>query len=489
MLQNLDLGPVELRYVASLRGIVPPLPETRFHYARLGGVNVDQALCLAASNPEGRFYFILGDSAEVIAANQRVKTLHLDHCHFLGHDEIALPPLDYLCVDLSQPSALIDRNQACALAQKTLRPNGLFVCRYAPFAAGQSALEFMVAEFAPELSPDKADEFLHELKMLGQLYFGRHAAAGNALNTALGSQKPQEFLGAHGFGQDPQSEAVSMIATMSSKGFDFVGDGSITANYLELMVPQPTQEVLYSLRSHLLYEAIKDFATARDLRTDIWVRQPAQMSASLSELFGPLYVGLLTPREALPPKIRLNGQTLDLSTPLMQKLLEVMSILPLTVGDFLSHPEGEGLAPADVVMAMHALIAFGVAAPMRSTFTGFGEIDHHYPRLAGGYNQQYQTTAMQHDSVLLASPVAGRPIILALPEALILQAVGRAGLADAPEILLPELQRIAGIPALSPYLFDPKQGAPAADFAETMVRDICERDMIAWYRLGVLDAA
>lgn len=488
MQQTLNLDPVALRYAAALRGVVPPAPETPFRYARFGAITVNEALCLAASNPEGSFQFVLPDASAVAVATARAQALRLTQCSFVTPDAPeAFAPVDIFCADLGAATAAAALSQVQTMAQQRVAPGGLFVCRYAPFPAHCDALQFMVAEFAPELPAAERLEFLHELKQLGGAYFAAHPAAATALDAALGAQQPEAFLQRYGLGAPAGSAAVQMIAALAPAQFGFLGDAAIAANYLELMVPPAAQDVLYGLRQHLLYEVIKDFATARATRCDIWVRQPATFSADSPALFGYFYFGLRD-SVALPARLEKNGQTLELTPPLFQQLLTLMRLMPLTIGDVLSHPDCQGFAPADVVAAIHMLVAFGVAVPMRGSFAGLGQTNFHYPRLAGAYNQQLQREAVQEAPIFLASPVAGRPLELEVPEALVLQAVGRVGLAESADALMPELQRVAGHPALAGKVFT-SGTAVAADFAENLIRDICNDQMVSWYALGVLDAA
>lgn len=489
MRQLLDFGPVELRYAAALRGIVPVSPETAFIYARYGKIVPEAALCLAASNPEGQFYFLMPDAVQAASAQERAQILRLNNCRFVVPTATDLPAMDFFCADLGETYEPTELQKAQEMAGRFLAAGGLFACRYAPFSVKQDGLHYMVAEFAPELQPAQHVEFLHELKQLGQYYFSRHPEAAAALDNALGQQNPQLFLDHHGAGHSPLSVTVQMIAGLVPAGFSFVGDAEIQANYLELMVPKQAQEVLFALRGHLLYESIKDFATARATRTDIWVKQPAQMTGDLATLFGHCYFGLPDGLRMIGDTVRVNGQTLDLKPLIFQKLLGVMQLLPLTVGDFLSHPDGAGFTSQDVVMAMHALVAFGLAVPMRGSFGGLGQVDYQYPQLAGQYNQQLRATQVKDGTVLLASTVAGRPLQFSLAEALVLQAVGRVGLAESADALMPELHRVAGDPDLSASIFTAQDATPANDFAETMIRDICSTHMVGWYALGVLDAA
>lgn len=498
MKQHMELGPVELSYAAALRGVLPRAGGTPFRYIRCGTMDTQEMLGLAASNPEGEFLFIMNDTTQANAAQARARALRLPNLAFLGMSLTALRAAlaagtqhivaaDYFCCDCTGEAG-VDPQEALALAETLTAPGGLFVCRYAPFATPEDSLRFMVAEFTPELQPTQHAEFLHELKQLGQSYFSRHPQQALALNQALGLQQPEKFLQVSGVGCKPASATLNAIIKLAAQHFGFVGDADVPANYLEMMVPTEAQEMLYGLREHLLYEIIKDFTSARAHRTDIWVRPPARLSDNLAQLFGGFYYGLTDVAAPIPESIVVNGKPVDLKTPIVAGLLNLMHMMPITIGDFLADESGQHLKPTDVVMAVQILVACGVIAPMRGSFGGLGQADHEYPRLAGQYNQQLRGMIIDGTRAILASTVAGRPLFLPLSEALVLQAVDRVGFAESADSLMAELQRIAANPAQANLIFATGKD-PAPDFAESLIREVCLTNMLSWYALGILDAA
>ncbi|MGB4101811.1 MAG: methyltransferase regulatory domain-containing protein [Alphaproteobacteria bacterium] len=498
MKQHIDLGPIELSYAAALRGIVPRAAGVPFRYIRCGAMDVQEMLGLAASNPDGEFVFVLPDSMQANAAQARARALRLSNLAFLGMSLAALrsavadgtqklATADYVCIDCTHDRPGSTHQDAMALADVLTAPGGLFACRYAPFATPEDSLRFMVTEFLPELPPEQHVEFLHELKQIGQTYFSTHPQQALALNQALGMQQPEQFL--KGFGtSNPGSNTLSMIVGMNQHHFGFVGDAVFAANYLEMMVPAAAQEIVYGLREHLLYEIIKDFASARAFRTDIWVKPSAVLSGNLAQLFGGFYYGMTDVGVALPEKLSVAEQEVDLKTPLVARLLKLMQVMPITIGDFLAHEVGQEFKPTETVMAIQILVACGVIAPMRGSFSGMGQADHHYPRLLGQYNQQLRGMVIDGACALLASPVAGRPLRLDLPEALVLQAVDRVGFAESADSLMSELVRVSGNPAQARLIFTVGKN-PAPEFAENLIREVCMANMVGWYALGILDVA
>lgn len=498
MQQQLDLGPIEISYAAALRGVVPRPIGQPFRYIRCGAMDAREMIGLAASNPEGEFLFVLENQDEARSAQELAHVMRLNNLAFLGMpmDELAaaiagrkqtIAPANYVCMDLTAADAA-QRHTALQLAGGLVQAGGLLALRYAPFKTPEDGLRFMVREFAPELAPEQLGEFLQELQQLGHDYFINHPEQAAQLERAHREGQPASFLESFKAGQLPESATLSVVTGLTAQQFSFAGDAAPAANYLEMMAPAAAQPLLEELRGHLLYEIIKDFATDRRWRTDIWVRQPAAMSDNLARLYGNFFYGLTDSVQPLPDKVPAKGKTIDLSAPIFGALYNLMRLMPVTIGDFLSHDIGQSFKPSDAVMAVHLLVACGIAAPMRGSFNGMGQADAHYPRLAGQYNQQLRTAPIEGAHAMLASTVAGRVLRLRLQEALVLQAVDRVGFEESADALMEELLRVSSNPEQAHLVFA-TDDRPEPDFAEKMIRDVCSDHMLSWYALGILDAA
>src|ERR1700761_529143 len=139
---DLAFSPAPLSYVAALRGVLPRQPGENFAYAEIVSTNPGRLVCLAASNPEGRFYGLALREADKIEGEAQASARQVGNVTFLSgnlNDFLAkaqqgaspIPQLNYFCCDERQSALLIgERNALFSLAEKLLLPGGLFGFSY-----------------------------------------------------------------------------------------------------------------------------------------------------------------------------------------------------------------------------------------------------------------------------------------------------------------------------------------------------------------------
>ncbi len=479
-----DFSPIRLSYVAALRGVTPRKPGDSFTYGQTGAFDPETLLCLAASNPEGRFYGLVPDESAASKASAAAKSRQVWNVSF-GATEMVFPEnLDYFCCEETD---LQKREAFFALAESRLKPGGLLLCRYQAYANADESLRFLIAEYAPELSDAQAKEFLSELKDLGVSYFANHPIARAGLEKATASDAPESFFETCGTDPAPRSETFETMAQLLPRGFAFAGDADVGINYLEIAAPPQTHELLLKAKDHLLYEPIKDFALQRLVRNDVWVKLPTKQTADKPTLFGDFTFGITLPRDKVPTSLQTKGAPIDLSSTLFAHLIDLMCVLPMGIGDFLEHPSGKGFDPDDVLSAIQILVAGGIARPMRAHYEGLVSADIGYPVWSNGFNAYFKETAITQPSVCLASPIVGGAVCLPARDALVLQALSRVGLANVSGALQPELERLAqGNPALAAQILDSTSASDEA--VHNIVTDVVQKGMIRWYAYGLLAA-
>ena len=198
------------------------------------------------------------------------------------------------------------------------------------------------------MNADQANGFLHEIKTLGCAYLAQHPETAARLDDAIARKIPDEFFGDYDEG-DGHSGAFDTIVALRPRGFSYAGDSCIADNYVDFSVSPEAQAIILSCRDNPLYEPIKDFTLNRALRSDIWCREPAPRTSNTVRLFGGFTYGIVMPHDTIPAEIKTQGGVVDLSSPLFKKLTDLMAVVPVSVGDFLAHPDGADFAPADIV--------------------------------------------------------------------------------------------------------------------------------------------
>ncbi len=335
------------------------------------------------------------------------------------------------------------------------------------------------------MNDDQKQEFLTDIKRLGVTYLARHPDIAAKLNDAIAKAAPAAFYALYD-GAPLVSATFDTLAAMGARGMAYAGDAVLTSNYVELAVPKEAQALVVECQQSPLYELIKDFALNRMMRSDIWVKQPAARSVVPAELFGGFAYGITMPRADIPTSFKAQGKDIDLSSPLYLKLINLMAVMPIGIGDFLLHPSGEGEKPSKIVEALQILVACGIASPMRGVHGPVSHANVAQPRLVGSFNRYLDKTDLTDKDVWFASSVMGCGVSLPARDAFVMQALNRAGLSNSVSALMPELRRIAHTPAGMSIM---QAEEPTPEMAQSLVRDVVGKSLPQWYAYALLEAA
>ena len=493
-----SFSPVALSYVAALRGVTPRQPGVSFVHATVGCEDPERAVCLAASNPEGTFFVFVSCDADKPRGEGIAKERSVSNITFLTGTPgrilsdltagiLTLPDFDYLCVDESRFAlSAVERQALFDLAARQVQPSGLFTLVYQARQKEDDTLRFLVRELSPQMTPEQARDFLGEIYALGRRYLAANPLHAAALDVARATQNPQPFFDFFKEGAT-SSPSFDTFLALAGKGFSYGGDADLSTNYMELSVSVDAQRVVLEAESSPLYQQVKDFALHRPLRSDIWCRQPATQTADMAELFGGFSYSIATARSQVPSVLEVEGTRVDLSSPLYTKLMDLMAMMPVRVGDFLAHPEGKDFAPLDVVGAIQVLVACKIAQPVRGGWETGNVASVATPRFAGACNRFVDSAPVTAGETWMASPALGCPVRITAREALVMQALARGGLANSPAALLPELERLAASPSEATRVMD--SAAPTAETAEQMIQETVNGSIVQWYAYGLLEAA
>lgn len=490
----LSFSPVSLSYIAALRGVKPRLPGEAFTYAVANCTSHEQLIALAASNPEGKFYGLVNDTDLCTKATKRSAERQVTNVWFMAlkasnivKGDASLPQLDYLvCDESQQPLTNAERAAVFDCATNNLKVGGLFNYAYRTYKDASDALRFLVREFAPEMNAKQAADFLVEIKKLGTQYFRSQPNLLAQLDQAIAKNMPDEFFAMFDEGE-ARSVTFDTVVAMRSRGMAYAGDSHIGYNYVELAIPVEAQSIVIECNKNPLYESIKDFAALKPIRSDIWCKLPATMSNDPAELFGGFAYGIPMTEEKVPTSMDVFGKSVDLTSMINRKLISLMCMQPATIGDFLQTEDGKAFTPNDVVGAIQILVALGIARPMRGAREASNISSVAQPRFAGNFNRYVDKMSVMGDSFSMASPVMGDVVNVSPREALVMQALNRAGLANSVSALLPELERIAKDPASSSRVSNVAE--PTAETAHQMINDVVSESIVQWYAYGLLEAA
>jgi hypothetical protein len=482
-------SPVSLRYIAALHGNTPKRAGDAFTYADATCDNPENLLCLADSNPEGFFYGFTLDDATKDAAEELASQRHIDNISFFSGSVAAhdtLPAFDYLCFD-DREASLSPENRAAlfALARERLNPNGLLIKSYAAQTQDDGALRFLIQQLAPQMDAAQKQDFLSEIKKLGAYYFFKDMDVADALDKAIAEKTPEAFFALFNDATANSGTFDTLIAAATT-GFTYAGDAALSSNYVELAVPLEAQDIIVTCKNSPVYEVIKDFALNRITRSDIWIKEPRGASTSPAELFGGFAYGLTTSRDQVPSFYAAKGKRIDLSAPEFEKILDLMALMPIGVGDVLSHPSTKDIPAEKILEVFQLLVACGFANPMRGVLKEISLQNASAPKLAGGFNSYLDKTTLTSGDVLFASQTAGCGIFVPAREAFVIQALNRGGLLGSAKALVPELTRIAATSDGEAVMATEE---PTPETAHKIVLKAIEESLPRWYAYALLEAA
>lgn len=501
-LANFD--PAGLSYVAALRGVAPRQVGQSFAYVMVGCRDIPVLLCTAASNPEGKFWCVFGDTANdkatVDGAGKLATARAVTNIQFINVDIATatadqlpnllaqLPPVDYLVCDASAyPLTVAARAGLFAFASVKLSNNGLFTFRYKAWREEADIIRFLVSEYSPRMDQAQSLEFLEEIQKLGGKFLSTHPDEAVELAKAIEKANPDFFMDIFNAKENEvYSGTVETMGALIAKGFTLLGDAVVAANYMELATPIEAHPVLLQCREHVFYEPIKDFAMQRLIRNDVWCRKDIAKTDNLTRLFGDFTYGLAAVGSRLPQMFRSGNITVHLSSAPYAGLLEMMDMMPITLSHYMEHGKNKGTeTQADVIVAINAMTAVGIVRPMRSMYQGRkGNIDH--PVWSEVYNSYINNERLDTPRVLMASSVVGGGLSVSLRDALIMQAINRRGLEDAASALLPELQRLTGHLALYSLITDVLE--PNQETSDNMISAAIQHSIPRWCAYGLLAA-
>lgn len=488
---TIEITPILLSYTAALRGLQPRQPTEFFTYCALGDVQPSELICLAACNPEGQICGFIENMAEQVRAQHMAAQRNVKNIIFLhgGVNEAMnytnLPVLDYL-VYVGDKKQLDEKTRATlfALAQKHTKPNGLLCLQYKAYEKPQDNLAFLVNELSPHMNDEQKLEFLNELLALSPAYFTANPSQKSALEKAKTSNQPDEFFKTVLAEGKAHSGSFEVMAGLLPREFSFVGDANPPANFMALSTANSAQPIIEACTEHLLYEQIKDFAAQNTVRSDVWVRKPAEMLPDAAQRFGYFTFGTNRNINEIEKRVQIGDQILDLGQQPYTDILHYMNQMPLGIGDFLGSPQGKALPPTEVAAAFHLLVAVGIAQPMRGRYFQLKKPDIDKPKWGNAFNTYLNSFTFNSTNIAVASEITGAPIKLSLLEAMILQALVLAGMEKTVAMVKPEIERLANDPILSKEL--PHIPADNPEALPLLIANTINAEAVRWFGYGIL---
>jgi len=502
---RLPFDPVTLNYVRALRGVRPRPAGAGFIYGELGCGDAVRLILLASCNPEGMFFGFDGDAAVLEAAATHAERLGVRNVTFSIADiaqlqaaaadgTLAPQRFDYLVYNEPGSSATPSPADLQRLGSHFVKAGGCFVYRYRITTAGENDTTLFTRLTAQMLAeaPAQTEAFAKAWRGLASLYLSSKPEAMQAFDAALQAGEGLAWLRAQAMPENVANrdktglgKTLTVTNSFSQGGFSFLGQAAIVSNYMELATPHTAHAPLEAWRKHPLYEAIKDLAMGAAERIDIWGKPPLPHSDNLIALFGGFTYGTTESPERMARTVTYQGKSISFIGPLYDSILSLATVMPVTMGDLVTHESLKGIDALALLQNVQLLVACGLLQPMRASFEGNAAMDN--PKLVGAYNQSLNEAVLDLRDYAFASTVIGRPVVYSGMQALVLQALHKGGLTELVNDLASQLIRLSPHPYLRPLQLHDAMRAQEESLRQ--VEAAFHNYMMRWFSLGILAAA
>lgn len=366
-----ELAPSWLRFAAQF-GNHTTAHGPDFTYYDLGSGQGDTIALLASVHPQARFIGVDFNEAQIDKARAFARDAGLTNVEFHARAfgdlaALGLPPAEFIVMHgIWSWVNEENRRHILGFMERKLKPGGLAYISYnaLPGNAAIMALRRLMSDHADrgEGTIDQralaAIGFAKRLDEARATYFERHPSARERLRGF--NRQDRRYLTHEYFHRTWQPfYHADVAADMARAGLSFVGRAALVDNVDRLTMHDPIADLVQEHASDRGFaETIRDFATDRTFRADIFARPPA--AADSGE---PLRLALLRPRA----KCRLTtivprGQA-TLRHETHAPLLDALARRPMTLSELAGSPECAAFDVAQLRKSAVGLAAFGLIGP------------------------------------------------------------------------------------------------------------------------------
>ena len=368
-----ELAPTYLQFALLSQGLRPPQIGPGATYCELAcGQGFGTAL-LAAANPQARFWGFDFNPAQIANARRLVTEAGLTNVTFEDYSfeqGVALPPDALPQFDIIALHGIYswispeNRRFIVEFLDKRLKPGGLVYVSYncMPGWAASAPLQRLMREHANRY-PDRSDlqaeaalKFAMRLKEGGAAYFAQNPATAPRMEKLPSMNRnylSHEYLNGH---WHPLYH-LDVARELEAARLTFAGSATIAENIDVVSVPADLQPILTETRDRGWQETIRDYASNKQFRRDLFMRGASPFGAlEQGRVLGEMRFGLTVPRSAISFKFssplgEFTGQE-DIYAPIADALAQ----RPHTLAELMQLPAMAGRLPATLLQAVAVLV-------------------------------------------------------------------------------------------------------------------------------------
>ena len=424
-----------------------------FRYADLGCGNGMSVLVTAATYPRAEVWgFDFNpthiENARVMAAQAGLSNAHFVEISFealAGRDPRTDATFDFVVSHgvLSWIS-LENRRHLAAIIGRLLRPGGLSYISYNTSTgwSGVEPVRLLMRQLA-EASQRRSDQTIPEIFQLidqlkngGAVYFRGHPG----LETRLEKMRAQDarYLAHEFLNRDWHPVMFADVAdAMAETKASYIGSATLMENIDAIAVPEGVLPTLSNVLDAGLRETLRDLASAKGFRRDLW-RKGGETMPALEHIGVLDAITLVWTGKAVEAEITFPGPvgTVTAQAAFYRPLLDAILEGPTTIGQLRALPALQGRQAGEFVQAAVLLMGGGFA----------------HPALPNGGQPESRAAAARLNAALisrirlgvdlqrLAAPVIGSTIAVDVMDALVVGQLLGGGIPapDGPREGLPE---------------------------------------------------
>jgi hypothetical protein len=316
-------------------------------------------------------------------------------------------------------------------AAARLKPGGLLYLGYnaLPGWAAVEPLRRLMRDVSADVvggNAARAHQALAAAKLLCEAnaeYFIANPSAKEILAAMLEQGVPyaaHEFFNAH---WHPMYFA-DVAAEAAQCDLRFVGQVPLRLNYGDLMIAPSLREAFRTISDRRAWEHSRAFATNEFFRRDVYVKGAvAQAQNTGSAYLDTTAFGTLVPAEEVEREIALPNRSLHFKGPLFDALITTLASRSSTVRELVMTPALAPLGVDTIRQAVLQLLMGNDVIPMCSAPAAPQSTGCRY-HIPCAFNRAILTQPLsRRHPIVLASPVAGTGVTLAMLDAVLLRAL------------------------------------------------------------------
>lgn len=400
-----ELSPAHLRCVGLLGGIETPAAGAPFTYVELGCGNGYSTALHAAANPQGHFCGVDFNPTHIRNAQKLAQDASIDNVRFLEKSFAELLQGEFEEADFIVLHGVWSwvgaeqRQQLLEILRRRLKPGGMVYLSYncLPGLAQVAPLQRLLNEHANLGAGDRIEkvrrsmDFAARLAKSGARYFSASPMATARLAT-MGRQDPHYLAHEYYNASWAPFYHADVARDLTQAKLAYVGSAALLDNFEQFVLSPELARIVAEVPERALAETIRDFATNRAFRRDVYTRgapkaAPAQLEATLAST----RFALIRPRSACRLQAPTPAGEVKLQAEAYAPVLDALARAPMTFDELARAPE---CAKLDRVRLRQAV--FGMAA--------LGNIEPALP--APGEDARRKRTD-RFNRAILAAPAAG----------------------------------------------------------------------------------